>query len=165
MVHKDNNLAIVYDDLQLAIGALASKDCIAIASKIDSARLNGFRVMRTEYWIDWAGKITGEGPIIFGFTVHHSAGEVELTIEADPQSSAELEGNAVAKRPVWPLEIAGIVATEGPPEGQKGVFNPKWSNIEGRGAFWWAYNLDDAALQTGMVCHFFAKHFGVWLRD
>lgn len=168
MAKNSENLNIVYDDVTIDVGALASKDCIASASKIDSSRLNGFRIIKTEYWMDFEGKTAGEGPIMVGFSPLHSASEVEDTIEADPQSSAEMENNAVAKRPVFPLEMYPTDGGDTNFEQQrikKGSFNPRWSVIEGRSAFWWVYNMEGAALTTGMLVHIFAKHYGVWLRD
>ncbi len=152
--------------MQIVLGALAAKDAVDAVSKIDASRLNGFRIMKTEYWIDYGNKTTAEGPITVGFAVHHSEGEVEEAIEADPQNSADMVLNATAKRPVWPLETIPQSGTGSPSDlVPMRSFNPRWSCIEGKNAFWWAYNRDDAALTTGGVVNIFAKHYGVWLRD
>ncbi len=169
MPNKTSDLAIVYDDLSIDVGALPSKDAIAVSSKIDTARENGFRVMKTEYFIDFEGKTSGEGPLMVGFAANHNAGEIEEAIEADPQSSHDDEANLHAKRPVWPLamipEASSARSSTGSLEQIMGKFNPKWTVPEGEGAVWWAYNMDGAILTTGTIINIFAKHYGVWLRD
>lgn len=163
---NSENLDIVYDDVTITLGALAAKDAISSDSKIDAARLQGFRVMKTEYWIDYSGKATGEGPVMVGFSMNHTVGEVEEAFEADPGDRTSIQ-NAQAKRPVWPLKMipAHAVQLDVPDKVLGGTFNPRWSCIEGKAAIWWAYNMDSSALTTGTVIRIFAKHFGVWLRD
>lgn len=167
MAKNSENLQIVYDDVQIAVGALAVRDCVAGASKIDTARLNGFRVMKTEYWMCHDGKTVNEGPLMVGASMMHSAGEVEEAIEADPQASGEND-NALAKRPIFPLEMfaKNEGADSAPETVRKGSFNPRWSIMEGKALFWWVYNMNIAdPITTGMTVFIFAKHYGVWLRD
>lgn len=163
MAKNSENLAIVYDDVTIALGALATKTGILGTGKIDSSRLNGFRVMKCEYWISYEGKTSGEGPIMIGAASGLTLTNIESAIEGDPQSGID-PLNANTKLPVWPLEML----PEGPTvqnEIMKGSFNPRWSTPEGFNFVWWAYNCDGGALTTGTDVHIFAKFYGVWLRD
>ncbi len=167
---SDNDKSgIVYDDVMITVGALASKAAIIAGGKIDSARLNGFRVLKTQYWIDWEGKTDADGPIMIGLSEGLTAAEVASCINADPQSSSELVNNANTKRPVWPLEMLSKQAIEaGASNGQgafKGDAKIQWSVREGRTLSWWAFNMEAVALAAGTLVNIFAKHFGVWLND
>ena len=47
---SDNIMAgIVWDDITLTLGTLGNKTATGTNSKIDAARLQGFRVLRTEW--------------------------------------------------------------------------------------------------------------------
>lgn len=122
--------------------------------------------MKTEYWMSFISKTAGEGPFMFGFAVNADATLVEAAIEGDPQDSSS-PVNADTKFPVWPLEMISETDTEtGNSEHcHKGKFTPRWSNIEGKNAVWWVYNMDGVAATTGTLVRVFAKHYGVWLRD
>lgn len=165
MAKNSENLEILYDDVVIDVGALASKDAISVDSKIDSSRLNGFRVMKTEYWISYEGKTTAQGPIMVGYSPTLTAQQVENGIEADPQVSSAVDETAKSKAPIFPLEMIGAEGTAKVEDSFKGSFNPRWSTPEGVSAIWWAYNMDAAVLTTGLLIHIFAKHYGVWLRD
>ena len=164
---KSDNLAIIYDDVTVTMGAALTKTAVlGTGSKIDSARENGFRVLRTDYWVDFAGKTSGEGPIMVGASVAQDAPTVAQTINTDPQDSSDYGGNAQTKRPVWLLELLEQGETGGPSgRNLKGSFKPRWSAPEGENFDWWAYNMDTATLTTGLLVRIFAKHYGVWLRD
>lgn len=152
----------------MTLGALAAYDVITQASKIDAARKNGFRVLKTEYFFDIDGKTAGEGPIVVGLAANQTAAEIEEAIEADPQGKVDDVENQQAKRPVWPLEIFGSKIGDTNLENEstrKGELTPRWSAPEGDGFSWWAYCLDAGGLTTGCTVVIFAKHYGVWLRD
>lgn len=164
---SDSNLSIVYDDVQLVLSTLGSKTVFTAGSKIDASRLNGFRVLKTEYWINYEGKTAGQGPIMVGLSANHDATEIEECIEADPQSSARGEDALNrAMRPVWPLYMIPTKPTDSlEAADDNGNFTPKWSSPESFGFFWWAYNMSGGALTDGTIVTIFAKHYGVWLRD
>lgn len=160
------NLAIIYDDVELALGALAGKDAIAAPSKIDASRENGFRVMKTEYWMIFYGKTTAEGPIMVGLAPNLAAASIEETIEADPQSRTDDQVTPDSKRPVFPLEIIDYTEVDMTNlQPYKGEVKIRWSIPEGNNLNWFAYNMNAAGLTTGTVVRIFAKHYGVWLRD
>lgn len=162
MSKNTENLAIVYDLIDLSIGALGGLDVAVAPSKIDASRLNGFRVMKTEYFMALEGYTAGEGPVVVGMAMLQDDATIEQGLEADPQSASDLANNSYTKRPVWPLEIFTLQTADG---GKKGSFNPRWSCPEGQVTNWWVYNLDGAALTIGCMLHILAKHYGVWLRD
>lgn len=164
---NSENLHILYDNVEIALGGLAAGDAISADSRIDNSRLNGFRVMKTEYWLDYYDKTTDEGPIMVGFSMNHSVAEVEEAFEADPQASTDDTNNFRAKRPIWPLEMIARDSTElGSGDQRSGSITPRWSCPEGNTAIWWAYNCDlTNPITTGTKVRIFAKHYGVWLRD
>ncbi len=164
---KMGDLVIGYDNLTLTLGALASLDAISVNSKVDSARLNGFRTTKIEYWIDYLGKTAGEGPIMVGWAPFAGAALAESAIEADPQSSSDKAAIAEALVPVFPLVMLPQQDTAENRLGAvlKEEITPMWSTIEGNTASWWAYNMDGSALTAGTIIRIFAKYFGVWLRD
>ncbi len=160
--------AIVHDLSVITVGALAALDAVVVNSVIDATREEGFRILKTEYFVHFEGKTTAEGPVMFGFAANLNAAEIEEAIEADPQQRADDPEMHNAMRPVWVLGVIPKLSTEQDqsfPGNVKGIFNPRWSIPEGKGASWWAYNNSSGALTTGLLIKIMAKHFGVWLRD
>ncbi len=162
-------LSIVHSLTRLAVGALASLDAIAVSDeKIDGTRLEGFRVMKTEYFMNAEGGTVDQGPVLIGVAPNLNAQEIEEAIEADPQQRVDIPATEQVMRPVFPLEIIGralVEARASSLETMKGVFNLKWSIPEGQGLVWFAYNLDLGALTSGLILTIYAKHYGVWLKD
>lgn len=168
MAKNSENLAIVYDNVTIDASSLGATAAVAAASKIDASRGNGFRIMKTEYWVSVKG-LDDHGPIMVGFSAIFDASGVESCIESDPQDSSEDTNNFLAKRPVWPLKM--FVPSQADASGNydnvqhdKSEFNPRWSVPEGENAYWWVYNMT-TALDAACTVNIFAKHYGVWLRD
>jgi len=169
---KESNLAMLYEDITLAVLAPATKAATVVASKADGSRQNGYRIMKTEWMMQYEGKTTGEGPIIWGFAMGLTAAEVAAALTADPQSSTDDRNAGETERPIWPLGLidensveSGDNAATAAPLQLNGTFNPKWSQPEAQQFIWWAWNMSTGTLTTGLVLRIFAKHFGVWLRD
>lgn len=165
---SDNPMSgIVFDDINLTLGTLNTDTAIQVASKIDNAREQGFRVLKTEYFVTVSGKTNDEGPIVVGLAHNLSTTEIEEAIQADPQGSKALHRpeNEQATRPVWPLKMipATVVGQEDHIVGKDEV-KLNWSCPEGTTLQWFAYNFS-TQLTTGTIVHIFAKHFGVWLKD
>ncbi len=168
---SDNAMAgIVWDQLTLALGALAADSSTQINSKIDNARENGFRVLRTDYTVGITylpGTHEGDGPFAFGLQVNASNAELQEIFDADPQSSINRNLNEESSRPCWLLGVLG------PPQSASGsamsmvtgTVNIKWSIPEGSNLKWWVYNMTSLAANSGMVLEILAKHYGVWLKD
>ncbi len=161
------NLSFVFDEgVIISLASLAAKDSISGSSKIDAARENGFRVVKSEGWAFLKAQVVDE-PVLFGIAARAmSASEIEEVIEVDPQSMFQVPEAEQALRPVFPMgAIMGSSA---------GVFNPPvhfmndipWSYREGSAMFYWAYNPDNDAFSAGsQELILFVKHTGVWLRD
>ncbi len=162
---------VQYDETAfVTIGALLALDAVTGVSKIDAARLNGFRISKIKCFPKLTGKTTAEGPLMFGIAANMSAGQIEVALENDAQSSAE--DNQIGKgQAIWPLcmipkDSTGDAvngATIFPPEGFEVKLN--WSVIEGKALLYWVYNVSGSTVTTGAVVHVFSQIFGVWLRD
>ncbi len=162
---KNNMAQVLHERQAITLSTLAALDAISTVSLIDTAKENGFRILRTEWFIRLKGVANGEGPILVGMAANLSAAEVEVTIESDPQAADTPVDGHNANRPVWPLGILENDGVGSAPSARQGVLKPQWSIPEGSFLNWWAYNLDGTALTTGGEVIIYAKHFGVWLRD
>ncbi len=167
---KNKDGHIVYSQIDFPIGALASLDAIGLVDpKIDGSREQGFRLLKTQYWLEFVGLVDGEGPVLWGWSVGLTAAQIEEAIEADPQSVFD-EANRDTNRPVFPIGMYNTdpVATNTTTLNAQmfvGEFKPRWSIREGNFLSTWAYNVDAGALTSGAELRGICKHFGVWLND
>ncbi len=162
------------NDGTLNLGALASLDAVLVNTKIDGSRGAGFRVVQSNFWFAMNNKTTDEGPIMIGISASMVAGEIEAAIEADPQdpTSDDARGKGTFIKPLFMIgkdELKIPIATDGDERSWKphkiSYGKNGWSIREEKALSVWGYNMDGAALTTGIVIEFFAEHFGVWLRD
>lgn len=157
---------IYYDNAVIDVGALAAGDVTTVTLKQDGSRSQGFRFMKTEYWIvlenatDFESVMCGlAGPAI-------DAAEIEEAIEADPDSPHDRSASEQAMRPIWPLEVLMDTAQGDGRVVAKGTINLRWSFPEATAMNFWCYNMDVAnPITTGARLRIFCKHYGVWLRD
>ncbi len=156
--------AIQWDENFITLGALAQGAAVVSSSRIDDSRLQGYRVLRTDYFIQVKGMTAGNSAVVVGLAHDLSAGEIQEAIGADPQRSNDPTLSPRAMRPVWPLEIFAANA-EGNKLVTKGTTNIGWSIPEGTLLEWFVVNMGDADLTTGTIVNILAKHFGVWLKD
>ena len=159
---------IVYDDLALVLGALATKTAVQGASKIDASRAQGFRLLKTQYWVEVIGKTNDQGGIIVGLSHNLSVTEIKECIEADPQGSKAIHRpeSEASSRPIWPLVLIPSTVTSIEDKlVAMGELKPGWSAPEGSTFNWFAFNLSTGTLTTGTQVKIFAKHYGVWLKD
>ncbi len=83
---SDNSMAdIVWDFLTMMPGALASGDFVIAASRIDTARIQGFRILKTEWYVSMRNATTGEGGFLLGMCHDLTAAELASMVDADPQ--------------------------------------------------------------------------------
>jgi len=163
---KDNAMAtIVWDDVNITLGALVATTAVIVSSKIDSTRLNGFRLLRTEYFMHMRGATTGNSPVLVGMAHELNSTEVLETIVADPQHKGDPQTENRALQPVWPWEVLMANADGDGRVWAQGVAKIGWSAMEGTTFRFFAFNFGPADLTTGAIIHIVAKHFGVWLRD
>ncbi len=165
---SDNAMAgIVWEEVNITLGALAEDTAVSAASKIDASREQGFRVLKTQYAIDVVGKTNDQGGILIGLNHNLSVAEVAEALAADPQGSPgkDRPENEQAMRPIWPLKFVPVTVTSI----EEKLLNFEevkinWSIMEGSTLNWFAFNTG-GLLTTGTVVNIIAKHFGVWLKD
>ncbi len=158
-------------DTTLTLGTLAAATAISVASKIDTQREMGFRVVKSRIFWEWDGKVLFEGPILFGISIGLDPAGVKAAIEADPQNSiaddSRGEGTYIRFLGHWgTAELENPVAGGGHMEAEVSYGINGWSVPEGIALAYWAYNKGGSALTAGApIIHISAEHFGVWLRD
>lgn len=165
----DKGLALVYDNVALTLSTLGASTALSASSRIDGSRENGFRIIKTQYWLDWIGKTAPEGPLIFGISFGLSVAQIAACITADPQSKREDFNVHDTALPVFPLALIPIASTGKAATPDDAVpmreITLRWSAPEGTSMNWFVFNADTSALTTGTSVVVFAKHFGVWLND
>lgn len=166
---KSGNLDIVWDFVEMSLGAVAALAAVNIGTKIDAARDQGFRVMKAKTAVCWDLKTTGDGPIILGFSANQTNLGVEECLEADPQNPNTDGGGQDqfrANRACWPIAMVNVTETNGRLANGAFVDIPiKWSMPEHGNFDTFAYNNGSGAMTAGMLITFATKLFGVWLRD
>lgn len=157
--------AIYHETVEITVGALAAGDAIAAATRQDGSRNNGFRFLKSEYFIAVENLSDDEALLVGIGGPTLSAASIEEAIEADPQGSNDPSG-PTAMRPVWPLEM--FMAHNGG-NGKmvaQGEWKPRWSFSEEDAMNVFAYNVDQSnPLTTGARVMIYLKHYGVWLND
>ncbi len=156
----------------VTLGALAAGIIVKDASQIDSARLQGFRIVKSRFFITMTGKTTAEGPLLFGVACNFpDVTAIKSALEADPQGKTanDLRGEGTYLRL---LDTVGLVPTVFPSsdEGTGKMYEVSygkngWTIPEGRELALFFMNQDSSALTTGTAFHWEAEHFGVWLND
>lgn len=170
MAHPHSNLVQVFDNLEINVSSLAALTGILGNSKIDGARIQGFRTLMQEGNVELDGSGTTSpagGPIIVGFAQGElNLAEVEEALETDPASSGDVPRTEQARRQIF---IFGYIQM--PFSGHDGMAfmfakKFKWSYIEGVPLNYFAYNSDlTTALPSTTEVKIHCKHVGVWLRD
>ncbi len=160
---KSERSGILYDEGNVSLSTLANKVALTIGSKIDGSRENGFRILRTDYWITGHDFTAGEYPITVGLSFGSlSVAEIAEAFAADPQSS---DKRNLIEQTMRPIFILGILGDTGDMRFLTGTVKPRWSSPEGAAVKFFAYNSTGATLTTGASVRLIAKHFGVWLKD
>ncbi len=168
---KDGKGQILYDYVPITLSTLSTKDVISAPS--DNSLTEDFRILKTEYWIQWTPALTDgfEGPVVIGMAAGGlTSAEIEEALEARPSDTSDYPAIEQVMRPVWPLVnsmffadgAAGFTASMAQP--LHGTFNPKWTFPNPDGWVWWVYNQGSIVLATGGSMFIFAKHWGVWVR-
>ncbi len=163
---SDNSMAsILWELVVLTAGALASGDFLIAGSKIDASRIQGFRILKTQYFMSMRGATTGQGGLLVGMSHALSNSELGEMLDANPQRPKDTAASEQARRPAWPLEILMANADGDGRVSAQGEAKIGWSIQEGTGLDWWLMNASNSTLTTGAVIVVIAKHFGVWLKD
>ncbi len=167
MVHPHSNLVRQIDNISVNTSALAAVTGIAAASKIDAARLQGFRTLMQRGIMQLHNSDGSGGPLAVYMTADGlNLAETEEAIENDPQSSQDEPANEQAHRRIYLLGYLQRDASGGGAEWF--VFNTrhKFSVIEGIQMNYVIYNTNTAAaMDAANSVSLFVEHLGVWLRD
>ncbi len=163
---SENEGAIFYDEGKtIDVASLGLHVLSAlVASKMDTAREQGFRVMKGELFVGSDNFAAGENVVLYAIGPSLDNTKATEAIESDPQL-----GDAVSReapmRPVWPLCVIGDDNKQ-PNNGMPIVWKPRWSFPEGTGLQFGCYNFGDTALSAASQTVFVhGKYYGVWLKD
>ncbi len=147
---------MTFDTATLTISTLAADAAQTTGTKIDAARLQGTRIHRLEYIIDWRAKTVDDGPLFIGFhRASISAAEVAEFYLADPQSSLDVPAIDQARFDVYPAQMIPRKATAGPGLTNDAivdwkVLNWPWKNLPEDDALnVHAFNAGNGAFTTG----------------
>ncbi len=142
----------------LTIGTLAADAAVTSGTKIDGSRLQGTRIKRMEYYIDYRAKTIDDGPLFVGF--HRSSissSEIVQFYLADPQSTMDVPDIDLARLDIYPAQIIPAKATAGPGVTNDAVVSYKrlnwpWKNLpEGDALNVHAFNAGNVQFTTGAL--------------
>ncbi len=155
------------DLLDISVGALAAEVAIAQSLKIDANRLQGCNPRIIEYAIEWRGKTTLEGPLMYGLTDSMSVTEIREWWQADPQHDDDVGTFERSLRHVKILGYMNFLATVGG-NGPISVGHlqtttwPGWDLIEGEFLNFFILNIGLSAVTTGILIDGFLHILGDW---
>ncbi len=167
---KDGRGQILYDKIEITLGALAADDVISNTGR-SASWTEDFRIFKSEYYLNYTPADNSEGPILVGIADGAlSAAEIEEALESSPAEANDAPAIEFAQRAVWPLEIFNISGFAGTAEVSnegfltaKGEKNLRWTFSDQDGYVAWALNLSDSVLTTGGKVFMFLKNFGMWV--
>ncbi len=175
--HEVNNMGkldYIYEEnaADTAIASQAAGTTVLIATKIDGSRLRGFKVVKVNYNMGFAGLDDPDGPIVWGLCTGVSAAEVTEAIAADPQSPDDVPASERTHRHVFPM---GWMSQFAPFQVENHTMSPltpqwefllNWSIKEGQTLNWFFF-VPTGGNTIGASAHVarFAKFTGVWLND
>ncbi len=154
--------------IDMAVGALAASGATLHATRIDGSRLQGAIPRMVEYAIEYSGKTTLEGGLIYGLAPSNlTAGEISEWFFSDPQHDADDAELEESLRPVLILGYVPIIDTASDPFARQQVKRKKWPGwhiIEGLGLNFFMLNIDDASgVSTGMIVDGYLAILGDWI--
>ncbi len=159
---------------EFTIGTLGALTAQLSATRVDSTRLNGCRIDKIRYNVDWFGKTAGanEGPILFGYSRGMTTAEIAACFAADPQSRQDTVQLDASQSPMLVLGSVGQSTTESGNSNASGGQRmhsarfPWKEVIEGDNFHHFVFNLNPAnAMATGMILSLYSELYGDWLRD
>ncbi len=174
---KDGKGVIIHAGIvRGALGALPAQSFTTMSATLVDFNTNdsAVRILKGEILFDIHSKTTGDGPVMIGLCDgQYTDAELEEAFEAfgtpwtvtggcvyDRAQSAGPE-HEQSQRPIWPLLLVPNNETNQLPEefGNPIIWNPRWTFHESLKVF--AFNMEQAALTTGMLVTCYAKLYGV----
>ncbi len=165
MAHPHSGITQQIDRLIVPVASLGASTGVIAASQIDAARENGFKIIKSTAWA-WGLNLVSEEFLVVGVAGDTlSLAEIEAKLEADPQSSSQVD-NEANSRPVFPLGVVGGGLGTGSGSRPQRLKSFSWTIPEGQALIWWCFNMDnDALAASSQEIEIFAEYQGVWLRD
>ncbi len=169
MPSKDDMRGITIIDMDLA--SLANLTAVQQVTIIDAARLQGCVPTHLEFVIEFVGKPTATGPLVYGVAETLSNTEIAQWFTADPQHSDEPAASEISKRHLLILGYIGKQATTSLGSTSQGVGTmlepklktwPGWHVIEGEAWNFFVFNFG-VALTGNTLLDGYLKHRGSWI--
>ncbi len=156
--------------LDIAVGALANGTGILATTRIDAARLQGCIPRKIRYAVEWRGKTTLEGPLIYGITDDNTAAQVSAWFIADPQIQDEA---AEAERSLRHNLILGYIPFVATTNQQNQVEMdfiredqwPGWWVREGEALNFFVAHIGAGSVTTGLLLDGFLEIIGDWIDE
>ncbi len=151
------------------LATLASGAAILASTRIDANRLQGCRIQRVNYALQWQGLALNDGPILFGLSVGLTVGEIgewfttDPQFEGDPGLEEESQRHAIILAALGGADSYGPSVFDGLSVWRRGKF--PWPIIEGQALNTFVLNADPSALQTGGIVRSVTEFLGEWLHD
>ncbi len=169
-------LAVVKDMMRssqlidLALGTLASGEAVLATTKIDGARLQGCRPKDIQYAVEWRGKTTLEGPLVYGFCEGMTIADIAEWFDSDPQHDADPGSLEQSLRHLIIVGYIGFVTTASLFSGDRvdeygRIYRtrwPGWEIIEGEAFNFFVLNVG-ITLTTGLLLDGFYTVRGDWI--
>ncbi len=166
MAHPHSNLERVIDNLNIDTSSLAAVTGIVGPSKIDAAREQGFLSLMQRGIMHFQASDGSGGPLaVYLIPDSMSLAEAEEAIEADPQSSKDVDLTEQVRRKIYLLGFLQRDASGGGSEWITFSKRHRITTIEGKALQYLVYNVGGAATDAGNNVRIFCEHIGVWLRD
>ncbi len=156
-----------------AFGAVTAGNSASISLKQDNARLQGTRMSKIRWYLEWLGKTNAQGPIWFGLSWNMLDAVLAEAMNADPQSDQDVVEMEEIRRN---LIVLGMVPQRSAESGEPGDYLmpasfrtarlPSWDLIEGAQLrFWWMVPLGGVNLSTGATFSLSTAIKEGWLSD
>ncbi len=151
--------------IDMTIGALGAETAIVAATKIDTSRLMGCRPEKINHAIEFRGKTTLEGPLVYGLCEGLSAAEIAEWWTSDPQHDDDPEAVEQSMRHAFLLGYFsfGGTASETGDRFMRRARWPGWDVIEGEFVTFFVLNIGLAALTAGTLVDGFLEMLGDWI--
>ncbi len=164
---KDGKGQILNEFDTITLGTLAAQSAIGAGNNYPIG--DEFRLISTKFFAVMNGHTPGEGPILLGIADNElSDAEIGFALSLEPTDKNDNAALESTHRPVFILGAfngggtTGFIGGAG--DGQMGKETVRWTFSNPEGWTWFAFNSDPAALTTGTVVTFYARHYGVWVR-